>query len=265
MIILREVTFSEKKENIHKSTKNNTLKNIGVSGSAGALAVGSGVLNDRLGKKSIKDIYREISDKEFDVITRINKRVQKSGANVDTRTDTPGGPGYHAKTDKIYMDKSATPSIFAHECGHRHYHQTKSKRLVDLVGKAVHKINPYAKMASHDKFVMGNGAFAGIKKAVKESNGEKQSKINKHQAWVYPAVVGIPTLVAEGMATGKGLRILKRAGADKTMMRKAKKELATAGSTYIADYAKKIAKGQLAKEGAYHLTKNILKKKTKED
>lgn len=253
MIILRQCTFSSKKD-----LKKN-LRDAAVAGGALGVVAGAAKTQASIGTKFMKDLDREVDSGEKAVAEKLIKKSEKNGAKViRDKTGMYFGPA--STKDVVYLHGTKAPSIVAHEAGHHHYFNVspkKTKKISDYIGKGAIKSYGVSKILT-PLSVPVVGISSGIKKAVDEDKGKKQSKFNKHAAWAAPLVANLPVLVSEGLASRHGLKAMKAAGATKAAMKTARKELLRAGTTYAANAAAHAGAGQLTKEVAYHLKKRDL-------
>lgn len=183
--------------------------------------------------------------------------------------------------DRIILDKSlakngnlGSNAALSHELGHSHYMGFSKGRSKNIIAKAAHRLyTPGAYMVSDDpviskSFKLGkkerqlnvsgsnltSGGFAahgfinGLKSAKLKHEGKKESKLHKLASAALPAAMVAPLLVAEGSASLKGLKLLKKAGASKAAMKESRKLLGKAWGTYAGKAAKPILSGQLGRE-----------------
>lgn len=174
-----------------------------------------------------------------------------------------GSPqAYANKTVYIDSRQSQQADILAHELGHAHY-DTDEK--AGKIGKAAHKA--YIKLGGSKLFfkvspatAIGAGVASGIHKAKKEAKGEKEGKLSKVAPYLAPTAIAAPGLVSEVMASHKGMKFLKKAGASKKDLSASRGNLATAALTYGALAAMNAGIGGISKHIAYKSTKKILDK-----
>ena len=273
MIILRKL-FSKDKSDRGERVSNQTNSMI-----KGAAAIGAGIgLNTALGLKLMNHLQKSSTPEEKAQFEKLKNGVTKSGiVKSVSNASYMQGPAYHPGFDNIGMAGIKDPGSLGHEAGHAYYEKQiagkiKGKGAADKIGKYSHKA--YFKMGGTAGTFMGlsplsgiaSGAISGTRAAKKEAKGEKESKLNRHMAWALPVMVAAPGLVAEGMASRKGIRMLKESGASKKIINNAKKSLAGAWGTYGALTAANAGVGELSRGIAYKCTKKKLERnKKKED
>lgn len=220
--------------------------------------VGAGVAGNAIsGYLAMKEINKkEISDEEKKVLKNLLKDSKSKGIKIKQERDL-GGPSYNPQSNLVNAAGSKNPSIIAHELGHAHYYKNRD---AGIIGKAAHK----AKRIVPTRLLNMSASIAsGVDKARREERGEEERKILKHSGWATPLVTYSPTLVSEAAASKKGLKLLKKAGASKELMKASKKNLGAAFGTYATAAAIKSGIGLGTKEAAYRLEKKRLNKKEK--
>lgn len=139
-------------------------------------------------------------------------------------------------------------AVFAHELGHSKYGGYADLKKTDKggkLGRLAHKLSRNTPdFLRKEKFQGGASLAAGIASGYrgakqKDENG-KESTLNKVAPYSVSAL-NAPILAREASASAKGLKLLKKYGADKTTMSKARKTLAAAGLTYTLPLAYSIA------------------------
>lgn len=153
--------------------------------------------------------------------------------------------------------------MIAHEMGHAHY--SRNGRAGKL-GKWAHK----AYLGGSTGGVIypgisgiGVGVASGISKAERESEGKKENKVMKHLHHATVAATSAPMLTSEAAASLKGLRLMKKAGADKKILKRARKDLTTAFGSYATAAAMNAGVGEVAKNIAYKKRRRKLENKKK--
>lgn len=274
MIILRKLFSTKDNSDKRERVSNQTNSKI-----KGAATIGAGIgLNTALGLKLMDHWKKDSTPEEEAQFEKLKKGVTKSGiAKSVSDTAYMQGPAYHPGLDDIGMAGIKDPGALGHEAGHAYYEKQmvgkiKGKGAADKIGKYSHKA--YFKMGGSAGTFMGlsplsgiaSGTISGIRAAKKEAKGEKESKLNRHMAWALPVMVAAPGLVAEGMASRKGIKMLKESGASKKIINKAKKSLAGAWGTYGSLTAANAGVGELSRGMAYkHTKKRLERNKKKED
>ena len=137
--------------------------------------------------------------------------------------------------------------ILAHELGH-HKVQTSKHRFVRGTQGSLGDISRVASMTGLG--IAGSvaaGVAAGKNAARKEAAGEKEGKLSKYGHYAVAVGSTLPMLASEAMASGHGLRILKKAGASKGDLARAAANLGVAGATYGSMAAINAGAGSIAK------------------
>ena len=234
----------------------------------------TGSVSGRLGRKR-DAIIRKLGRKGY--LKKLNKKLD------DKAILKSMNPVYRdIGKDKIYLDTASldkggmlsSNATLSHELGHAHYMSHSKGRSKNIVAKAAHRLyEPGAYMINDEpaiskSFKLGkkerqikvsnanllSGGFAahglvnGFKSAKLKHEGKKESKLHKLASAAIPAALVAPLLVSEGAASLKGLKLLKKAGADKAAMRESRKLLGKAWLTYAGKAAKPVLSGQLGRE-----------------
>ena len=241
MKIIRQVEFSKKSNKERKPKDGTKEKLIG-----GGLVLGGVVGNKVTGKRALNIIAKEDTPEGKKLLENLKKVAEDQGTGVshsiggnslyapksthkmiqrmknskieglsdasDMIGDILGKPGKSG--DSINSVKRA--DIFAHELGHSKHYQGRNG---SKVGKVAHKLMAPSKILTATPIGLGvsiaNGYSSGKKAAEAEARGEKESTWNKVRAAAVPAAVSTPLLAAEGAASLKGLKELKKAGKNK--------------------------------------------------
>ena len=278
MIILRQYTFSKKEnKDSEKDKKSSNRKSLELGA---GLGVGIGVSGiNRIGKK----IGQEILVKKGDEIklpeeensklkSALKKQAKDQGTKIvefpdlDNSSATEGGIAgrffrkllntkskdqydpimEHIGTDTIILGKgrNSDADTLAHELGHTQFaHRKRSK---NFIAKAAHELSGLSKLGTSDKanvLYAASGFKNGLKSAKAKAEGKKEKAWDKIKSVAVPALVSAPLLITEASASGKGLKMLKKAGASKEFMKQAKKALGAAYGTYALRAGGSIASG----------------------
>lgn len=161
----------------------------------------------------------------------------------------------------------SSSAILSHELGHSQY-TTGLGRSGSKVGKIAHKLYQPSKKLSAPVGIVA-GFHSGVQAEKAKQEGKKESKLNRALPIVTSIAMSTPMLVSEGLASKKGIELLKKSGASKELINEAKKKLALAGSTYVAKAGRDAVlseTGRLVGKGwAKHKNKESLNKKKKEN
>ena len=268
MIILRQKSFSKKEKKKEKESH---------SAAKGAALVGAGSVANAglfLSMKTNKDggtlikpsgkTSKKLAEEHEKISEALKKEAEAQGTKV-TETSNGAGSHYVSKNDhkinkvlrtKVEKAGKAGDSILtgnradllAHELGHSKHYQGRSG---SQIGNLAHRLYNPSSLGTSSKIGLAasfaNGAVSG-KNAVKaEREGKKESKWNKARAVAVPAMVGAPLLIAEGAASKKGLKLLKKAGASKELLKDSKKNLLKAHGTYTTSVGVNAGIGELGR------------------
>ncbi len=166
--------------------------------------------------------------------------------------------------DQLKRKNASDASILAHELGHSKYSSAdeyRNKRITDKGGKLgtiVHKIDSKIPALLKNPSVQAVGSFAGGivsgKRGAKQKDETgKESTLNRVTPYAVPGVINANLLAREGAASAKGLKLLKKYGADKTTMSKARKTLTSAGLSYATIAALPLVTAKAGREVGKHL------------
>ena len=143
---------------------------------------------------------------------KIGKLVHKVSDKIDL-LDNPGNWLYDSKKDTVKINEKGQEVLTKHG--------KKRLRMGNIVTNAV----GLAEFA--------NGLDSGLRAERNKSQGKKQSTFNKIKPYILPIALGTPALVREGMASAKGLKLMKESGASKKLINDSRKHLIRAGATYL--------------------------------
>ena len=178
--------------------------------------------------------------------------------------------------DQLKRKNASDAGILAHELGHSKYSpvdEYRNKRVADKGGKLgtiVHKIDDKVPALLKNPLIQSVGSFAGGvvsgKRGAKQKDETgKESTLNRVAPYAVPGAINANMLAREGAASIKGLKLLKKYGADKATMSKARKTLGVAGTTYATALALPLVAAKAGREvGKYQYEKekkNDYKKK----
>ena len=277
MIILRQYTFSKKEnKDSEKDEKSSKRKALGVGlGIAVVTDVGRRLGQGILMKKA--DEIRLSEEENSKLKSALKKQAKDQGTKIvefpdlDNSMATEGGiigrslhklinkyPKLkedlkksdpiteHIGTDTIILGKGkkSDADVLAHELGHTQF--THRKRSKNFIAKAAHEISGLSKLGTIDKanvLYAASGFKNGLKSAKAKAEGKKEKAWDKIKSVAVPALVSAPLLITEASASGKGLKMLKKAGASKEFMKQAKKALGAAYGTYALRAGGSIASG----------------------
>ena len=191
---------------------------------------------DEVLKKSVKD------NKKRKETVKKSKEVYKKFIYDKLQG---AGPNYSYITDTVHIDPKDklgnNAATLAHELGHsKHYHGRDGSKL----GKLAHKFPRQGlRVAS-----MGAGFASGYKAEKDREKGKKVSTLNKLTPALVAAGTYAPVLSAEGAASKRGIKELKKLGASNEYIKHSKKDLRNALGTYVATGAKNIVLGYGGRE-----------------
>ena len=274
MIILRQYTFSKKEnKDSEKDEKSSKRKALGVGlGIAVVTDVGKGIGQGTLMKKA--DEIRLSEEENSKLKSALKKQAKDQGTKIvefpdlDNSSATEGGIAgrffrkllntkskdqyeydpimEHIGTDTIILGKgrNSDADTLAHELGHTQFaHRKRSK---NFIAKAAHELSGLSKLGTSDKanvLYAASGFKNGLQSAKAKAEGKKEKAWDKIKSVAVPALVSAPMLLTEASATGKGLKMLKNAGASKESMKQAKKALGAAYGAYALQAGGSIASG----------------------
>ena len=299
MIILRQYTFSKKEnKDSEKDKKSSNRKALGAGlGIAAVTDVGRRLGQGILIKKA--DEIRLSEEENSKLKSALKKQAKDQGTKIvefpdlDNSMATEGGiigrslhkllnkyPKLkedfkksdpiteHIGTDTIILGKGKTSDadVLAHELGHTQFiHRKRSK---NFIAKAAHEISGLSKLGTSNKanvLYAASGFKNGLKSAKAKAEGKKEKTWDKIKSVAVPALVSAPLLITEASATGKGLKMLKNAGASKESMKQAKKALGAAYGTYALRAGGSIASGYAGRLIGKAVGKKKYKNKNKEE
>lgn len=286
MIVKRDKFFSEEEDK--KKDNKKDLKSVGVG-----LGVGVGAWKGlkKLNKSHGKYVMfedKKLSKENEKLLEKLEKVGEEQGTAVYTGTrETMRSGGFYNK-GKLrgpysYLDKegckpgkagdlivtSENADVLAHELGHSKYSKKgRAKGVGGAVGRIAHKTDRLGRSyMGRPGLVNGflTGMAAGSIEEARKNRGKKENKIIRHSSWGIPVAAAIPTLVAEGMASRKGLKILKQSGASKEYLKKSRKNLARAWGTYATSTAASAGSGEVGRVAGKRLIKGVHKLEQKEE
>lgn len=206
---------------------------------AGGLAIGGIPLNIISNKNLGGNKKLLIDESENKALTeKLIKESGKKGIQIKT-IDHPvlkGNAMYHTEKDVVLLGKGKSKfnqaDVLAHELGHAEHYK---KRGGSVIGKIAHSgavrfpgaLSMY-KLREASVLAGVNGYTLGRK--VKDQDGKSTTtdKIRR----IAPAAIMAPVLISEAAASRQGLKMLKKAGASKQTMSKARKSLGSALGSY---------------------------------
>ena len=299
MIILRQYTFSKKEnKDSEKDEKSSKRKALGAGlGIAVVTDVGRGLGQGILMKKA--DEIRLSEEENSKLKSALKKQAKDQGTKIvefpdlDNSMATEGGiiarslhkllnkypklkedvkksdpTVEYIGTDTIITGKgrNSDADVLAHELGHTQF--THRKRSKNFIAKAAHEISGLSKLGTSNKanvLYAASGFKNGLKSAKAKAEGKKEKTWDKIKSVAVPALVSAPLLITEASATGKGLKMLKNAGASKESMKQAKKALGAALGVYALQAGGSIASGYAGRLIGKAVGKKKYKNKNKEE
>lgn len=174
-------------------------------------------------------LARKFTKKYLDFI----KRLQKKGVPIEELDPEMEKIINSIGKDKVFLGKGSLRDVdsLAHELGHRH-HSSKESKGIGRLSHATRTGSVYAMAATPIA-----GFVSGMRSAKKAHEGEEEGIVNKHIAWALPAATSANVLTAEAAASHKGMKDMKRLGANKATQALAKKRLGAALGTYAMNAA----------------------------
>ena len=232
---------------------------------AGGLAISgiplSYVSRTNLGKNK-KLLIDESENKAL--IERLKKESEKKRIKIKT-IDHPrlkGNAMYNTRNDVVSLGKGKSKfnqaDVLAHELGHAEHFKNRSGSVIGKIAHsgirypgaiAMHRLGEASILAGVNGYTLG--------KKVKDQDGK--STIADKIRRAAPAAIMAPVLIAEAAASRQGLKMLKKAGASKQTMSKAKKSLGYALGSYAGVAAVPVGINELG----YQLGKKKGSKKEK--
>lgn len=140
--------------------------------------------------------------------------------------------------------------VLSHEFGHAEYlskHGSGGK-----IGRAINNVAANLEGYVRNKRINNkivrsgfflNGLHSGYKSEKKKEEGKKPGAFTKYKSIIAPIAMNLPILAAEGLASRKGYKLMKEAGADKETLRMARNRLRAAMGSYVAPAIGDIALG----------------------
>ena len=299
MIILRQYTFSKKEnKDSEKDKKSSNRKALGAGlGIAVVTDVGRGLGQGILMKKA--DEIRLSEEENSKLKSALKKQAKDQGTKIvefpdlDNSMATEGGiiarslhkllnkypelredfkksdpTTEHIGTDTIILGKGkkSDADVLAHELGHTQF--THRKRSKNFIAKAAHELSGLSELGTSNKanvLYAASGFKNGLKSAKAKAEGKKEKTWDKIKSVAVPALVSAPLLISEASASGKGLKMLKKAGASKESMKQAKKALGAALGAYALQAGGSIASGYAGRLIGKAVGKKKYKNKNKEE
>lgn len=225
---------------------------------------GSHYMNDDLVKKSYKSTVKYQRDSDPD------KYKDKSDDEVVRSLVEEGGPkladAYKNGKGKIGLNPEdiGHPSAISHELGHA-IDQTEGG-VGSKVRNSMTSIGGYSSPTS-----AVTGLLSGINSERLARKGKKEGLISKHSSWAVPVLMNTPTLINEAVASRKGYKVLKDAGATKDQLKNARNTMIGAYGSYASKTIGDVGVGLVSRglgkltEKAYYKLKDRRKSKKGDD
>lgn len=189
-----------------------------------------------LAEKSLK------LDPDGRLTDRVVADARAKGYNV-VLGDGPRDAQYDLVSKRVVVPRN-NASFAAHELGHAAIDRSRFGRVLQ---------NPVTAVAGNLSSL--SGLFSGALRARADVRAGKERaglKETVGKSLVVPGLMAAPQLAFEGLASIKGMRTLRRLGADKEHLRRARGNLIKAWSTYAANPVA----GAINDAAMYHLTYN---------
>jgi len=199
---------------------------------------------------------------------------------VKTAPDYLPNPGKLSMDGVVLGQGGQNSAILAHELGHSHYGGYSKDRSKNFIVKGAARARnladslsgnnePNKKKAMIGKVGSNIGSFgagfaSGFKSAKDKDETGKSSVLTNLAGYAAPTLLAAPRLIDEGAASIKGMKLLKKAGANDKLIKNARKGLGFAFGSYVVDSATPFlsaAGGRVAGKIAYKLKKKKSKKK----
>lgn len=250
-MILQRLFSKSKKEKTLDKIDDKTSKSLKVGGSIAAGSIlGNAILLNKVNNISEKSKINS-SEKDRKLFEKLADTFKKEGGNL--YKDLEGGPctvsssmqnltgaanylkshdpSFNPKKSSIFMSGVKDPSFLAHEMGHAHFYDNKK---ANKLLRVAHKFPIYKSSMEITPFAAGAIGFKSGKNSVKhEKEGTKESKLSRLSGVGTGLVGSTPMFASEVAASHKGLQYLKQHGADLKQIKRARKNLAIAGGTYL--------------------------------
>jgi hypothetical protein len=293
MIILRTNYFSAKKKKEQKKEQKRNPVTAGdalMLGGYGVNAIAGADIIYRNPTAGNSTLYPHLKQENTRLFDKLKERAEKNKIAVDDTSgiwviDNRKKQNFFTKlTEKEHKDllrrgykggirvDDLSADTLSHEIGHGEHILGISKGTGGKIGRFVHKVDKPARyiMSGKPKYtipgiggIVANGVHSGYISRKRELEGKKDNIINRHRAWAVPAALMAPVVAAEGMASARGLNILKQSGASKEYIRRARRSLAGAGLTYLGGAAMITGVGEASRELGKKLADDKYKNKEK--
>lgn len=227
----------------------------------GAAITGTGLGLAVTGYEAAKAVNSKNKDEA--VSSKLKEIISKKRILYNDTARTGIGPLFCPKYNIILTDTDSSTAALSHELGHADYLTNKNS---GKVGRSAHKIGSILGGSNKSSKVyqpasaVALGTASGVRAALLEAEGKKQSKLERHAAWAVPATMAAPILLAEGLASRKGSKFLRESGASKELMNTARKELIGCWGAHAGTAMYNAGLGELSRDISYYLTKKKLKR-----
>lgn len=170
----------------------------------------------------------------------INKLIQNnrgvdtnSGGNRDVRFRTNKGVDMSVYFPQINKIRARNAIELAHELGHSDNYWNRDKQAVRKYKLDFENIGNVANESKLFPALLANSFHSGFTTERNRLGHKKTNPLVAYKGVGLSAAAQVPTLIEEGRASLKGLKLLKDAGATSDEMRQARKGLANAYGTYL--------------------------------
>lgn len=223
------------------------------------------------------DKARQVKKKLFKKGVKSGLSKRQAAINANKAMKDSGIKSIYRRNSILLSEYSNNPAMVAHEIGHSTMNNSKFGRAYKRTYMTLSKpgaITSGSAALSNDKrlvkqyrighgLIAANAVHSGFMAGRAKAKGKKVGWLTKNKAWIAPAAISAPTLFEEGRASIIGYNKLKKLGASKTDLKRARSGLGAAYATYLVDPALRMANAGLSYYAAKKLAEKYYKNKTK--